>query len=143
MNALIQKNFNILSILNVIYGLAGVLIYIRVQSWASATSFGLGWLIVVVNLELLKWLGTFFLMGKGSAQVSDLTEAESTETRGSKALITGLMMGKLMFWGMVTGILSTLTWIQGGPFVVGALTLVFSSLGLVFKLRERNYARTA
>ncbi|MBI3543732.1 MAG: hypothetical protein HY075_10715 [Deltaproteobacteria bacterium] len=88
-------------------------------------SFVAGWLIAVLNFELIKHLGRMLLGLYDGSKIGPL--------------FYFVLFGKFIFWGLVIALFSKASWMQGIPFAFGMTTLVVSGLGLGFT--EKNYAQ--
>ncbi|MEW6058001.1 MAG: hypothetical protein AB1540_15450 [Bdellovibrionota bacterium] len=112
--------------LNLAYGVVGILVFASLSTSEGWKSFLAGWAVSIVNLELIK----------------RLTYVMISVFKGEKLnpIFYGMLVGKFAFWGGVIAVLSMTAWIQGVPFLVGLITIVFAGLGLGIK--ELVYART-
>lgn len=124
MEATIQLNW--LGRINILYGLTGIAFFAQFGASGSAKSFLVGWLIAVVNLELLKRIGGMLL-----AFVQSETKLPS--------LFYVLLVCKFTLWALILAVFATAKWIEGISFLLGILTILVSSLGLGTK--ELVYAR--
>lgn len=117
---------NLLGRINILYGLTGAAVLAQFGASGSVKSFLVGWLIAVVNLELLKRIGSMLL-----ALVQSETKLPS--------LFYVLLVCKFILWALILGVFSTAKWIEGLSFLLGIGTILVSSLGLGTK--ELVYAR--
>ncbi|MBI2605586.1 MAG: hypothetical protein HYW49_05830 [Deltaproteobacteria bacterium] len=111
----------------VAYGAVGAALMLQfAASWAWA-SFLAGWTVSFVNFELLKRIGLV------------LGPLLTTGGRVSR-MIYVLAVAKFLFLGLVLAFLVLTTHVQGIPFSLGVLAVLFAGLGLGIK--EAIYART-
>ena len=121
-----------LSRANFLYGAVGLFLMVQFSTNGSWKSFLTGWLVAVMNLELLKRLGTLMI----------------ALTRGKPPgpLFYGLLLAKFSFWGMIIAMFSLTAWLQVGPFVLGTLTLIVAGIALgassFFRELKENARRT-
>lgn len=111
---------------NILYGVTGVVLLAQLGVNGSWRSFLVGWLIAVVNLELLKRIGVMLLA------------LYETETK-LPALFYVLLFSKFALWALILAAFSTVKWLQGISFLLGISTLLVSAVGLGAK--ELVYAR--
>ena len=111
----------------VAYGAAGTLLMLQFAAAGAWVSFLAGWVVSFVNFELLKRIG--------------LVPGPLLSTGGKAGpMIYVLAFAKILFWGLVLAFLVLTTNVQGIPFSLGVLAVLFASLGLGIK--EAIYART-
>lgn len=111
--------------LNILYGSIGVLLIVQLGANGAWKSFAAGWLIAVVNLELLKRIGR------------NLLALFESETKLPVIFYVVIVM-KFSFWALILALFSTAQWLQGIPFVLGMLTLIVSAVGLGLSVREQR-----
>lgn len=116
---------NWLTKINFLYAIVAVLMMAQFSGTLAVKSFLCGWGLAVLNFELLKRLGLRLL----------------ALYRGAKLDRTFyvLAFGKFAFLGLVIALFSVTSWMQAIPFVLGAVTLIISGLGVGMK--EFIYAR--
>jgi hypothetical protein len=102
-----------------IYGAAGLSLLAQFGTDGAVKSFFVGWVISVVNLELLKRLGRLIFA--------------AFEGQKPSAALYVLLLGKFMFWGAVIALFSKATWIEAVPFILGSLTLIIAGIGVGVK----------
>lgn len=90
-----------------------------VSEWKA---FLAGWIIAVVNFELLHRIGKMLLSAMAGGKPG--------------FWIYLLLVMKFVFWGGVILFLSSTEWLRGTYFVAGTMTILLS--GLVFGLKELN-----
>lgn len=112
--------------INFVYGLLGFILVFQFSTQEAVKSFVLGWVISVVNFELLKRIGSLLL---------------SLYTTGRhNPFIYLLLASKFVFWGLVLALLLKASFVEVIPFVSGTLTIIVAGLSL--GVREIFYART-
>ncbi len=123
--AKVTNQLNWLNYANLLYGAVGLVLLTVVSVPGAWKSFVAGWLIMVLNLELLKKIGSALF--------------EVYEGGSVKPMFYVFLLGKFVFWGAVLAVLLTATWVQGIPFVLGTVTLLVAcgSLGM----KELIYAQ--
>lgn len=109
------------------YGALGVLIMLQFAASGAWLSFLAGWTVSFVNFELLKRIGLV---------LGPLLSSGGKVSR----MIYVLAFAKILFWGLVLAFLVLTTNVQGIPFSLGVLAVLFAGLGL--GIREAIYART-
>ncbi|MBI3556295.1 MAG: hypothetical protein HY074_08535 [Deltaproteobacteria bacterium] len=123
--AKVTNQLNWLSSANLLYGAVGLVLFTHFSGHGAWKSFLAGWLMMVVNLELLKKIGSaLFVVYEGG---------------NLQPIFYLFLLGKFLFWGAVLAMLLTATWIQGIPFAFGTVTLLVAcgSLGM----KELIYAQ--
>ena len=123
--AQVANQLNWLSYVNLLYGVFGLVLLTRYSAPGAWKSFVAGWLIMVLNLELLKKIGSaLFVVYEGA---------------NPEPMFYVYLLGKFVFWGAVFALLLTATWVQGIPFALGIITLLVAcgSLGM----KELIYAQ--
>ena len=123
--AKVTNQLNWLNYANLLYGAFGLALLTFVSAPGAWKSFMAGWLIMVLNLELLKKIGSaLFVVHEGG---------------NLEPMFYVFLLGKFVFWGAVLALLLTATWIQGIPLALGTITLLVAcgSLGM----KELIYAQ--
>lgn len=123
------RQLKLMNWVNGFYGAIGIALYAAYGGVESWKSFAVGWVLSVVNLELLKRIGVF---------VFAIYEGKTLDPR-----FYAFAVGKFAFWGVVIALFSSASWIEALPFALGALTLVVAGLGLAigFSSRFGQYER--
>ena len=121
--------------MNLSFGITGLVVMVQFASKSAWLSFFAGWLVSVVNFELIKKIG-FKLAPLYS------TQAKESPVKLSQMLWVFLGM-KILFWGCAIAFLVFSTTVRGIPFGIGMLSLLISSVLLVIRdgIRDVKYAR--
>lgn len=122
----VTKQINVLRSIICGYGLAGALLVFRFGPVDSWRSFLVGWVLAVVNFELIRRLGLFLLAIYDGKKLDPMFYL--------------FLLGKLGFWGFVFALFSAATWIQGVPFALGGLAIVIAGLGLALTQQSSQIA---
>src|SRR5256885_534827 len=90
--------------INLAYGAFGLLVIGQVGLSGDWKSFLAGWVVAMVNLELIKRITVIMV----------------SVFKGEKLnpIFYGFLFGKFAFWGLVFAMFSFATWIQAIPFVL-------------------------
>ncbi len=111
-----------------VYAGVGVLLMTLFGTKDAWVSFLIGGFFSYVNFEILKRLG----LALGPIVI------ENKSAAGIGPLVSKLVFGKIVFWGLLLAFLVFTNKVQAIPFVIGMLGLLFAGLGLGIK--EKLYA---
>ncbi len=125
---------------NLAFGFLGTLFMFQFGGHNAWLSFFYGWLVTVINFELIKRIGMLMIplyaQNTNSVQTSS-NDSNNSETKVSPMLWVLLAM-KFLFWGSVIALLVFSTKIQGIPFGAGLLSVLFSAICLAIKDRSKD-----
>jgi hypothetical protein len=110
---------------NVAYGLVGLAVVAQFSIGGAWKSFLAGWIVAVINMEILKRLGMTVMAVQDGGPLSPLFYL--------------FLVAKFLFWGAVIALFSLASWVMAVPFVIGTATLIVA--GFCLGLRELMYAR--
>ena len=105
---------------SLVFGVVGMFFFLQFAEPAAWKSFAAGWLISVINLELLSRIGRGLI-------------AYYNGQKPGKGIYF-LVLAKFSFLGLIIAILSSLKFIRLIPFIAGTLTLIVT--GVVFAFQE-------
>jgi hypothetical protein len=121
------RQLDIMTRANLIYFAVGLVALTQISTHGAWKSFVAGWVVAVLNLEILKRLGSRLL--------------QVYEGQKPDPMFYFLLFGKFAFWGLVIALFTMANWINAIPFAIGMTTLIVS--GLVVGMKEWTYARAA
>lgn len=122
--SLIMAQTGLMNRVNLMYGALGVFFLAQAGAPGSWRSFAAGWLLAVLNLELLRRLGAMLVASYDGSRLG--------------ALFYFVLFGKFAFWGLVIALFTSAKWILAVPFVAGMATLVVGAGAVGLKEMKNN-----
>lgn len=127
-----KEKIRFLNKANLAFGIIGIIFMIQFGDQNAWISFFYGWLVTVINFELIKRIG--MLLVPLYAQTPP-TNGESTKI---SPMLWVLLTFKFLFWGSVIALMVFSTKIQGIPFGAGLLSVLISAICLAIKDRPKD-----
>lgn len=128
---------------NVAFGLIGILFMFQFGGQGAWLSFFYGWLVTVINFELIKRIGMLLvpLYAQNTSQTETTNAIENvgnSESTKISPMFWVLLTMKFLFWGSVIALMVFSTKIQGIPFGAGLLSVLISAICLAIKDRSKD-----